>query len=275
MERRKINIIRYPGGKQRILNFLIPLLYPNALIKRRYIEPFLGSGALFFALNPKRSVLADINPDLIDLYRGIRRYPEAVWELYESFPKTKKGYYKVRAIRVDRTDLAFRAARILYLNRTCFKGMWRHNSNGEFNVGYGGQDRRWVIDLTMLKEVSGRLKRAVLRCSDFEEVIDESIKGDFIFADPPYKPGERELFNGHYMYGKFNYSDYIRLAEALKRASKRGVKWAVTISSHPDILNLFNGCYVYSIPRGTARNPGILINNPREVIIINYKEVPK
>ncbi|HQK83942.1 MAG TPA: Dam family site-specific DNA-(adenine-N6)-methyltransferase [Atribacter sp.] len=272
MKTKKVSFIRYPGGKQRILNYIIPFLPSSEMIKGRFIEPFLGSGAIFFALNPERAFLTDMNRELIDLYRGIRRSPLKVWEIYKSFPKTKKAYYEIRAIKPAGRDLTFKAARTLYLNRTCFKGMWRHNSNGEFNVGYGGEDRRWVINQTVLKDVSDRLKNAILKCSDFEEVIDESKKGDFIFADPPYKPGERELLHSHYVYGKFGYSEYQRLERALKRASNRGVKWAITISSHPDILDLFGGNNIVPVLRGTGEKPGILTNNSGEVIIRNYKE---
>jgi DNA adenine methylase len=193
MKHKKIKFIRYPGGKQRILNYIIPFLPPRQSIIGKFIEPFVGSGAVFFAINPKRALLADINPELIDLYRGIKYYPLKVWEIYNSFPTTKKAYYQIRDMNISEMSLAFRAARTLYLNRTCFKGMWRHNSDGRFNVGYGGQDRRWVINQETLKEVSNRLKHATLKCCDFEEVIDESKIGDFIFADPPYRPGEREL----------------------------------------------------------------------------------
>ncbi len=272
MKPQNINFIRYPGGKRRILNYIIPLLPSREQIKGIFIEPFLGSGAVFFALNPERALLADINPELIDLYRGIRHSPSKVWEIYKSFPKTKKAYYKIRATKTDGKCLAFKAARTLYLNRTCFKGMWRHNLDGEFNVGYGGQDRRWVISLETLKEVSKRLRHAVLKCSDFEETIKESREGDFIFIDPPYRPGERELLNSHYMYNKFSFSDYQRLAKILKQVSDRGVKWMVTISSHPDILSLFDEYRIVSIPKGTGRKPGILIDNPGEVIIINYNK---
>ncbi|NPV14395.1 Dam family site-specific DNA-(adenine-N6)-methyltransferase [candidate division WOR-3 bacterium] len=268
-----MSFIRYPGGKQRILNYIIPYLPSRNMIKRRFIEPFLGSGAVFFALNPKRALLADINRELIALYRGIRRFPLRVWKIYRSFPKTKKAYYKIRSIRCSESDLAFMAARILYLNRTCFKGMWRQNANGEFNVGYGGEDRRWAINQAVLRGVSARLKNAILKHSDFEKVIDEGEKGDFIFADPPYKPGERELSHSHYVYSKFDFSEYQRLAKALSRASKRGVKWALTISSHPDILNLFDGNYITPLPKGTGKKPGILTNNSGEVLILNYKEV--
>jgi len=255
------------------LNDIIPYLPSGDSIKGRFIEPFVGSGAVFFALNPQSALLADINKELIDLYRGIRRYPLKVWEIYKSFPKTRKAYYEVRSIKIDKMDLAYRAARTLYLNRTCFKGMWRHNSNGQFNVGYGGQDRRWVISKETLIEVSERLKGVSLKCSDFDPVVDSSVEGDFIFADPPYRPGEHGMSNAHYTYNGFSYPDHQRLAETLKRASNRGVKWAVTNSSHPDILNLFKGNRITFLTKGIGERPGILTDNAKEVLISNYKEV--
>lgn len=273
MVKEKVRFIRYPGGKQRFLNCILPYLPSRELIKEKFVEPFVGSGAVFFALNPKRALLADINEELMDLYRGIRCYPLKVWGIYKSFPITRKAYYEIRAAEVDKMNLAFRAARTLYLNRTCFKGMWRHNSNGVFNVGYGGQDRRWVICKETLIEVSNRLKCASLKCCDFEEVIDTCTGEDFIFVDPPYQPGERKMTHAHYVYNTFSYIDHQRLATTLKRASNRGVKWAMTTSSHHDILHLFQGNWIIPLPKGTGKRPGILTDNSKEVLICNYEEV--
>jgi DNA adenine methylase len=206
MKPSKVNFIRYPGGKQRLLNFLLPYLPPPDSIKGLFIEPFVGGGAIFFALCPKRALLGDINPELIDLYRGIRGYPSRVWEIFKNFPATKRAYYQIRNSKIGQSDLVSRAARTLYLNRTCFKGMWRHNGNGEFNVGYGGQDRRWVISKETLVCVSKRLWPVSLKCSDFEETIDVCEEDDFIFVDPPYRPGEREMIHDHYRNWKKNWS---------------------------------------------------------------------
>lgn len=268
----KIKFIRYPGGKQRILNYIMPYLPTNNLIKGHFVEPFVGGGAVFFALNPEKAILADINEELIDLYNGIRNHPKRVWDIYKNFPNSKESYYEIRKSEVKKKTLSFRAARILYLNRTCFKGMWRHNANGVFNVGYGGQDRRWVINEERLLEISKRLKNSSLKCSDFEEIIDSCNEGDLLFVDPPYRPGERELIHAHYMYGKFGYNEHERLAYALKRASERGVKWVMTTSSHPEIVSLFSGNLFYSLPKGTGKSPGILTNNSGEILICNYKE---
>jgi len=267
--KKKIRFIRYPGGKQRFIDFLLPHLPTSDSIERRFVEPFVGSGAVFFALSPHSAFLTDINPVLIDLYRGLRNYPLKVWEIFKSFPVTKKAYYDIRDKQRE-LDLASRAARTLYLNRTCFKGMWRENSNGKFNVGYGGQDRRWVINKDTLIAVSKYLKRVKLKTCDFKETVESCTEGDFIFVDPPYLPGEKELIHSHYVYSKFTYEDHKRLADSLKGASNQKIKWAMTTSSHKDIIDLFRKNRIIPLLKGTGKRPGLLTKNSGEVLICNY-----
>lgn len=266
----RLAFLRYPGGKQRIIDQIVPYLPNSTSIKGRFVEPFLGGGAVFFLLRPKCAVLADINKELIDLYYGIRLYPLEVWTIFKNFPSTREAYYQIRDADSTHYNIAFKAARTLYLNRTCFKGMWRHNSQGQFNVGYGGQSRRWVIDEASLCEVSDRLQNVNLVCDDFQPIIDACSIEDFIFVDPPYKPGERELSNSHYVYNQFNFAEHKRLALILNKATKRGIKWALTISSHIDILYLYKNNYVVGLSKGTGRSPGILTDKPGEVLICNY-----
>jgi len=256
-----------------MLDFLVPQLCSSILPASRFVEPFAGGGAVFFALNPKRALLSDINSELIDLYSGIRRYPIEVWNIFQRFPSTKDAYYKIRDWKHEELDLPTRTARTLYLNRTCFKGMWRYNDKGEFNVGYGGQDRRWVINKKTLVRVSKKLWRVSLKCSDFEEIIDACEEDDFVFIDPPYRPGEREMIHKHYRYGKFSFDDHKRLAATLKRASARDIRWAMTTSAHPDIVYIFRRHHIMSIPRGTGREIGALTKDSSEVLIRNYEEV--
>jgi DNA adenine methylase len=270
MKGTNVNIIRYPGGKQRMLDFLMRYLPTRDFIPGRLVEPFVGSGAVFLATNPKRALLSDMNDELIDLYRGLRLYPLEVWRAYRGFPSTCDGYYRVRSWNPKDLDLAHAAARTLYLNRTCFKGMWRHNSTGEFNVGYGGQDRRWVIGQDSLLEISRRLRRATLRCADFEDVIDGCNSCDFLFVDPPYKAGAREMTHDHYRHGKFSMMENKRLAATLRRATARGVHWAITTSAHPDIVRLFRKCQVIPFQRGTGKRIGELVSRSGEVLILNY-----
>lgn len=266
----ELTFLRYPGGKRRLLPFLVDYLPSASAITGRYIEPFIGGGSVFFYLQPRRALLADINIELIDLYRGIRYKPEKVWELFRDLPSGKQGYNRIRKLKHAGLNLINRAARSLFLNRTCFKGMWRHNAKGEFNIGYGGQTRRWAISKDHLITVSKFLRRATIRCSDFESIIKESKKGDYVFIDPPYKPGNREQLHAHYVGRQFSYKDHQRLACCLKSANKKGVKWAMTTSNHSDIIKLFSRFQKIAIPKGTGSKIGTLSINSGEILICNY-----
>jgi DNA adenine methylase len=270
MEKQINSFLRYPGGKRRLLAFLKNHLPSPDNIKGRYIEPFVGSGAVFFYIEPEKALLSDANPELVDIYRGIRYSPKRVWKAYKKFGSTKKDYKQVRD-HTKNENVIGRAARMLYLNRTCFKGMWRHNRAGKFNVGYGGQSRRWVISEEDLLSISKRLKKVKIDCGDFEGIIDNASKEDFLFLDPPYKPNEQEYTNSHYIWQQFCFEDHQRLAKALKRAKRRGVKWALTTSSHPKILALFHGFYAVKIPKGTGNLPGIMTKKSGEMLITSYK----
>ena len=188
-----MRFLRYPGGKTKLLDELLPHLQEKKFIRGRYIEPFVGGGSVFFAVNPDNALLSDLNKELIDLYKGIRNYPHKVWEMFAQFPEGKEAYYQVRDTAYQHQKIWYRAARTLFLNRTCFKGMWRHNQEGKFNVGFGGDERRWAITYENILDLSKRFKRASLLFSDFDSVLNEVQVGDFIFIDPPYNLGEKEM----------------------------------------------------------------------------------
>lgn len=261
--------LRYPGSKRRMLSFLTQHLPTAGEIKGCYVEPFVGSGAVFFSVDPVQATLADLNPDLITLLQGVQLAPTKIWDIYCQFGDTKLDYKQVRDLK-SLSTLEEKAARVLYLNRTCFKGMWRTNLNGEFNVGYGGQARRWVINENNLIEVSNALKKAVIRCADFEEIVYSLRTSDFLFLDPPYRPGEKEQINSHYMGKTFRFTDHQRLGEALAWAKQHDIHWAMTTSSHSDILQLFEGNYYITIPLGTGRSPGVMTKDSGEVLITSY-----
>ncbi len=263
-------VIRYPGGKQRFLPQLLTYLPKPNTIEGRFLEPFFGGGAVFFALQAKPAILSDKNPELVDLYKGIRRSPSEVWKLFSSYPSNKRSYYCVRSANTRGWSTLKKAAQTLYLNRTCFKGMWRQNSKGMFNVGYGGQSRRWTITEEDLKEVSRALRGATLLCADFQAIIDGSVSKDFLFVDPPYHPGRRESRVEHYMFGQFTFESHKRLADTLRRASRRGVQWAMTNSSHPDVLSLFSGHRILPFEAGVGESPGSISKKAGEVLVLNY-----
>lgn len=262
--------IRYPGGKQRFLPQILAHIPTPHAISGQFIEPFLGGGSVFFALQTKPAILNDKNPELIDLYRGIRHDPAEVWRIFSSYPASKRAYYQTRRQDTRNWSLAAKAARTLYLNRTCFKGMWRQNSSGMFNVGYGGQSRRWVITKADLVAVAKALRGTTLSCADFEEIVEQAIAGDFLFVDPPYHPGRRESPVEHYMFSQFTYDAHKRLARTLRRATSRGVQWAMTTSSHPDVTALHKKHRRIRFTTGVGESPGKITRNAGEVLILNY-----
>lgn len=266
-----MNFLRYPGGKRKLLSFLADYFPENNKIKGRYIEPFVGGGSVFFYLNPQNALIADLNRELIDLYTGIKNCPKKVWEIFNSFPSGEKTYYKIRDEQQKNKPIYYRAARTLYLNRTCFKGMWRHSPEGKFNVGYGGEARRWVLNYMNLIELSKRLKKALILEADFEQTLDMCSRGDFVFLDPPYKPGEKEMDHAHYINGRFSFDDQERLAEKLNKISKtKKIKWLMTNSSHPSIRKLYKEFNIIKIPKGTSRVVGVFSDNSQEILISNY-----
>ena len=215
-----MRFLRYPGGKTKVLKELSAYLPSKEGIEGKYIEPFVGGGAVFFNMDPERALLSDLNKELIDLYKGIKSYPHKVWEIFNSFPPGKESYYQIRNEDQMKKPIWYRAARTLYLNRTCFKGMWRHNQQGKFNVGYGGEERRWAITHENIIELSKRLRKTDILNLDFEKILLKVEIGDFIFLDPPYNPGDRDMKCQHYINGRFTFEDQKRLAKSLISISK-------------------------------------------------------
>ncbi|MGI9102521.1 MAG: DNA adenine methylase [Terriglobales bacterium] len=262
--------LRYPGSKRRMLAFLAAHLPKPDEILGRFIEPFVGGGAIYFFMHPKRALLGDINAELISLYVAIKRNPSSIWRIYRRFPNTKKAYKTTRDCDVERLTGAQQAARLLYLNRTCFKGMWRHNQDGKFNIGYGGQSRRWAIERKHLLHISKLLQTARIVCADFEKLIAQAETTDFLFLDPPYRPGQKEQLHDHYAGRQFTFADHERLASCLRDADDRGVPWVLTISNHPDILRLYRGFRKLRVPKGTGPSIGSLTKESGEVLITNF-----
>lgn len=205
---------------------------------KRYVEPFVGSGAVFFGLAPNKALLSDANLELIETYRAIKGDWQSVLKalLKHHRRHDDEYYYEVRASTP--TSQAVRAARFIYLNRTCFNGLYRVNRRGEFNVPRGTKNSV-VFDTDDFESISRQLSRATLEAGDFERIVDQCGAGDFIFADPPYTV--RHNNNGFIKYNEklFSWSDQERLKEALTRAAERGSKVLVSNADHPSIRELY------------------------------------
>lgn len=236
--------LKWPGGKRWLARshfHYIPKSYD------RYFEPFLGSGALYFSAMPRTAFLSDINADLIATYEGIRENPEAVERTlrYHAGRHSFDHYYRTRDRRPR--GIAARAARLIYLNRTCFNGIYRLNKDGAFNVPKGNRDSV-IFEHDNFAAISGLLKQAKIKCCDFEHAISTASVNDFIFADPPYTV--RHNKNGFIKYNEtlFSWSDQVRLADSLCNALKRGAKVLCTNADHSSVINLYR-------PRGFKTIP--------------------
>lgn len=213
--------LKWPGGKRWLIESHRDLL--PSRIMGRYIEPFLGGGAVFFHLRPQTAVLSDVNSNLIETYEAIclnqRATIENLWDHHHQHLKKPERYYIVRANEPETIDA--RAARFIYLNRTCFNGIYRVNRNGKFNVPRGSKTKVMMPDDDW-HGWSMALQGAELLNSDFQPVIDQAEKGDFLFVDPPYTVHHN--LNGFIKYNEilFSWDDQIRLAESLELARKRG-----------------------------------------------------
>lgn len=227
--------IKWAGGKRWLLNdpsFELPNF------SGRYIEPFLGGGAVFFHLAPPAAILSDANERLIATYRSIRDEWKLVKLSLERFQKkhSKKFYYEERCR--EHTHSYLRAAQFLYLNRTCFNGLYRENLKGQFNVPLGTKTQVTLLD-DDFETASKILSRADLRAGDFEAVVDEATKGDLVFLDPPYTTAHN--CNGFVKYNQkiFTWDDQKRLRNCIRRAKRRGAYVVLMNADHESIHELY------------------------------------
>ncbi len=258
--------IKWVGGKQALASSL-SAHFPK--FSGRYFEPFLGGASVFFELNPKRAVLTDSNSWLIDTYIAIRNDWAKVATHLDSFENTKDNYLAVRKINPESLDLARRAAQFVFLNKTCFRGLFRVNQKGEFNVPYGAYDRRYYNPQN-LALVSDRLQTAEIRTGDFEDGIAGLEEEDFIYFDPPYyKLGGYSDFN-RYTSTQFRAKDHVRLAAVCNELSSRGILWAVSNSDTTFVRELFSSFRFIPI---SARREINLKSQDRavgELLIVNF-----
>lgn len=227
--------LKWPGGKRWFIAKHAHLL-PNKF--NRYIEPFLGSGSIFFHLQPKQALLGDTNSELIFAYKGIRDNWAGL-EAHLRLHRKKHGEEHYEEVRADEpNDIVERAARLIYLNRTCFNGIYRVNLKGKFNVPKGTRDSV-IFDTDDFEGVSRLLAKAEIRASDFESLIDEARRNDLVFTDPPYTVRHNNNAFVKYNETLFSWDDQVRLANALARARARGAKIVSTNANHQSVRDLY------------------------------------
>jgi DNA adenine methylase len=228
--------LKWPGGKRWFIqnhSKFLPIHF------NRYFEPFLGGGAIYFHLQPKNAFISDINPDIIEAYSAIKNHWKSLKRSlqYHHRNHSINHYYKIR--EREHSQLIQSASRMIYLNRTCFNGIYRVNQEGKFNVPIGSKTNV-ILDTDDFKNLSDLLKNTRLSVCDFEVAITQAKRNDLVFADPPYTV--RHNLNGFVKYNEtlFSWDDQVRLAKVLHKAKDRGVKIVLTNANHSSIRDLYN-----------------------------------
>jgi len=258
-------LLKWPGSKAPIVETLLALSPPRF---ERYHEPFVGSGALFFALRPATAFLSDANAELVNLYLVVRDEPEALLEVLARHRNTREAYYRVRGIHPDGLAPVERAARTLYLNRTCFNGLYRLNSHGLFNVPYGSQAHTSFFQPEAIRQAHRALRGAEIRCQDFETSAGEARAGDFVYLDPPYA-ALGKTFN--YQADAFGDAEQRRVAEVFRRLDERGCLVMASNSDCELTREIYDGFDVatLSVDRRVGGHVGRR-ERAREIVVRNY-----
>jgi len=269
--------LKWAGGKTQLLP-QFEALYPEAARVRRYLEPFLGSAAVFFQvrhlLRPRKAVLADGNDELINVYEAIQGNVSRVIRTLSKHKRlhSKEHYYLTRSRQPRDLSPAERAARFIYLNKTCFNGLYRVNAGGGFNVPMGRYKDPPILDADNLRSVALSLQGVDLRVAHFRETLDYARKGDFIYFDPPYHPVSRTASFTSYTRDSFGESDQEELAEIFAELSRRGCLGMLSNSDSPFIRGLYAGFAIRTVRARRSINSKADRRGPvSEVAVLNYE----
>lgn len=224
-------LLKWAGGKTQLLGEIIPKI-PKKY--GRYIEPFFGGGALFFSLHPECGIIADINPELVNLYKSVSINVDGVIEALNIYENTEEKFYEIRAQDWKLLTNIEAAARTIFLNKTCFNGLYRVNKSGQFNVPFGRYKNPKIIDVDGLKSAAILLRNTEIICGDYKDVLkNNASSGDFIFLDPPYLPVSEYADFKRYTKEQFYEEDHIELANEVIRLHELGCHVILTNSNHP------------------------------------------
>lgn len=269
-------VLKWAGGKTQLLGQLTSLMPTEEITT--YCEPFLGGGAMLFSIQPGVAYVNDINVGLMNVYNVIKHFPEALIAELSSYENTAEFYYKIRELDRDAERFAAltaveQAARFIYLNKTCFNGLYRENKQGQFNVSYGKYKNPDFVNAEGIRAVSQYFNTANIYFTsmDFSEVLKTLPSGSFVYLDPPYDPvSETANFTGYTRYS-FTKDDHIRLKQCCDELTSRGIKFMLSNSNTNFIRQLYTGYFITEV---SARRVINCNGNGRggvtELIIRNY-----
>lgn len=279
-------VVKWAGGKARLVSALVERM-PSRIAT--FVEPFAGGAALFFALASEaprrfdRAILADKNVDLVACYRALKGDVDALVARVAKYerdhlklPQQQRAehFYEVRKQK-PKTDVE-RGARLLFLNRTCFNGLWRVNASGQFNVPFGRYEKPKILDEEALRAAHVALQHATIQLADFEAVTKDLGPADFVYFDPPYVPVSRTANFTAYARDGFDLDDQKRLARLLFTLRERGVRAVLSNNDSPVTREIYEGLHVERVPmrRGINSDPtkrGFV----DELLVMNFAPPPK
>jgi DNA adenine methylase len=263
--------LKWAGGKTQLLPELLKRVPPTF---GTYHEPFVGGGALFFNLRPPQARLSDLNRQLIECYQVVQSDVEALIRQLRTWQKRtdKECFYRIRALDPAKLDPIKRAARMIYLNKTCFNGLHRINRRGLFNVPYGRYKKPIVCDAANLRAVSAVLRGVVLAAEPFEAVLDHAKPGDFIYFDPPYQPLSATSSFTSYAQEAFGEAQQRKLAGVFPELSRRGCIVMLSNSETRLIRSLYDEFQMETVFARRAINcNGDSRGKIKEVLVRNYR----
>lgn len=245
-------IVKWVGGKRQLLVDIMPMINKKC---STYVEPFIGGGAVFFELQPKKAIINDYNAELINVYTTVRDFPEELIKKLEEHDSNNSEdyYYDMRAL--DRnTEYAGmscvdKAARILYLNKTCYNGLYRVNSSGQFNSPYGKYKNPNIINATTVRAMSKYLQnpKIVIKQGDYREALKGLRKGAFVYLDPPYMPiSTSSSFTGYTENG-FSYEHQVELKRECDKLKEKGIAFVQSNSDCKEIRDLYIGYNIKTV----------------------------
>lgn len=264
--------LRWAGGKQQILPQLRQFV-PGDVADRRYVEPFAGAAALFFALTPERAALSDANGHLIDCYRSVSESPETVSRYVDQYATmtSEPEYYRIRDKYNSGRPSPRQAARFIYLNKTCFNGIFRVNRFGKFNVPFGWKTPPALPTRDDLTSASKVLRRATLRTITFSAALQDAGEDDFVYLDPPYPPLNGTSYFTHYTAERFGDEDQAEVARMASDLDKRGALVMITNADTRRIRELYEGFHIRRLAVTRYVTCKSKKHRVSELVITNYR----
>ena len=269
-------VVKWVGGKRQLLDDIIPLLPDNF---STYVEPFVGGGALLFEIQPKKAIVNDLNHELINLYKVIKDNPNELLLLLEEHElnNSEEYFYQIRALdrseSYDQMSDIEKAARIIYLNKTCYNGLFRVNQSGQFNSPYGKYKNPNIVNKPVVLAMANYFQNnnITLLNGDYKMALKKLRKGAFVYFDPPYMPiSSSSSFTGYTENG-FDKKQQIELKEECDKLNSRGIKFLLSNSDHPFIRDLYKDYEIITVRAKRSINSN---SNKRgeinEVLVRNY-----